>query len=161
MNSGVALLVLLFLVALARSGRGGGPPGVPALSNPLDIFPVPGGTFSDTWGAPRPGGRTHEGTDVFAPEGTGVFAAHAGRATVRQTPIGGNSVTLSGERGLSTYYAHLAEVFVETGAQVQAAEQIGTVGATGDAAGTPPHLHFQLWIDRKLQNPFPYLRGLA
>jgi hypothetical protein len=83
------------------------------------------------------------GSDLFAPRGQPVVAVGSG--TVLESgyePIGGNAVLIRGNDGLLYYYAHFASApLVSVGQQVQAGQQIGVVGNTGDASGGPTHLH--------------------
>jgi len=106
------------------------------------ICPVQGAVaFSDTFGAPRVG-HTHQGTDMMAGFGTPLVAVTGGSITTRSGGIGGNSIWLSGNNGTSYYYAHL-QSFVGGARSVSPGEMIGTVGDSGNAAGTP-HLHFEI-----------------
>jgi LysM repeat protein len=116
------------------------------------VCPVPGGKFGDTWGAPRSGGRLHEGTDVFAPHGSPVLAPVAGHVTVKTGTIGGIQFTLKGDNGHVYHGTHMAES-TATG-RVVAGQQVGTVGNTGNAAGTPPHLHFEIHPNGNAVNPY-------
>lgn len=160
MSDAAPLLLIAIGAWLFTRGRRGGPPGAPAV-NPLAEFPVAGRTsYTDTWGAPRPGGRTHQGTDVFAAEGTPVVAAHAGLVEQKTTPVGGQTVTIYGD-GVTSYYAHLSAFEGQSAVTVNPGTVVGYVGSTGDAAGGPPHLHFQLWIAHKLVNPYAYLRSIT
>ena len=111
------------------------------------------------WGAPRDGGaRRHEGIDVFAPRGTPVLAGAAGRVSrVQETPIGGRVVWLQTDAG-SLYYAHLDRPLVAAGDRVGAGDTLGTVGNTGNAAATPPHLHFGIYAPRAI-DPEPFVVG--
>ena len=76
------------------------------------LMPVEGVTLSqvgDTWGAARSEGRSHEGTDIFAPEGTPVYSATPGYVyRIGQNPYGGNVVVVMGGAGVRYYYAHLS-----------------------------------------------------
>jgi len=94
----------------------------------------------DTFGAPRPGGRIHEGDDMQAARGTPILAAVPG--VVRRVPntLGGNAVILDSAPGYM-YYAHLS-AYGASG-RVPAGTVIGYVGDTGDARGLIPHLHFE------------------
>jgi peptidoglycan LD-endopeptidase LytH len=108
----------------------------------LATCPVAGPhSYVDSFGAPRSGGRTHQGDDIMAPRGTPVVAAQAGNAVQDPNSLGGNSVIVYATNGDYTYYAHL-DSYGASG-QVSAGTQIGTVGNTGDAAGGPTHLHFE------------------
>ena len=111
-------------------------------------FPVAGAhDFSDTWHAPRSGGRLHQGTDVFAAEGTPVRASERGvLARVGTDTLGGTKLWLVGESGTQYYYAHLSGYApgVGDGRVVAAGEVVGYVGHTGNARTTPPHLHFEV-----------------
>ena len=110
---------------------------------------------------PRDGGRReHHGVDIFAPRDTAVVAASAGIVTsVATTAIGGNVVWVRDpRRGQSHYYAHLSRQAVATGQRVAAGEIIGYVGNTGNARGTPPHLHFGIYASREGPiDPLPFV----
>lgn len=108
--------------------------------------PVGGQTwFSGSWGEPRPGGRRHKGTDVFAHKGTPVLAPVGGTVTHRSGRIGGNAFYLKGDDGNVYYGAHL-DTLVAGPARVEVGARLGTVGATGNAEGTTPHLHFEIHL---------------
>lgn len=119
---------------------------------PLLSFPVAGADWRAIWsgfGAERDGGaRAHRGVDIFAPRSTiAVAAADAWVTRVDTTPRGGNVVWLQPLFGnMRLYYAHLHEQFVERGQFVLAGEPIGSVGNTGNAITTPPHLHFGVYV---------------
>lgn len=114
-------------------------------------FPVAGADVSamqSRFGAERDGGRRrHEGVDIFAPRGTEVVAVAPGIVTrVSDTGIGGRVVWVwNPARGLSFYYAHLDEQKVTPGTRVDSGTVVGTVGNTGNARTTPPHLHFGIY----------------
>ncbi|MEM8556749.1 MAG: M23 family metallopeptidase [Bacteroidota bacterium] len=112
------------------------------------------------WGAPRDGGaRLHEGVDIFAPRGTPAVASLPGRITrVQDTPLGGRVVWLRTRIG-SLYYAHLDEQRVQRGQRVQSGDTLGTVGNTGNARTTPPHLHFGVYTGSGAVDPYPFLVG--
>ena len=103
-------------------------------------------SFTDTWGAPRSGGRTHQGVDMLAARGTELVAIEAG--TVRRmgtSSLGGITVWLRGSSGDEFYYAHLdgwASGIFE-GKAVGVGELLGYVGTTGNAPSHIPHLHFE------------------
>jgi murein DD-endopeptidase MepM/ murein hydrolase activator NlpD len=104
--------------------------------------PVAGpSTFVDTWGAPRSGGRRHQGVDLISPRGTPSVAVVGGTIRISQNRLGGNALWLNGNDGNTYYYAHF-DRYGNTGT-VNAGDVIGYVGDTGNARGTP-HLHFEV-----------------
>jgi LysM repeat protein len=110
---------------------------------PVWLCPVRGRvSFVDTWGAPREGGTFHQGTDMFSPRGTPVVASVGGTLELRHGSIGGNAYYLHGDDGTTYYGAHLDAITAQAG-RIEAGQQIGVVGDTGDAKGTPTHLHFE------------------
>jgi peptidoglycan LD-endopeptidase LytH len=115
-------------------------------------------SFIDSWGYPRPGGRTHEGTDMMAASGAPVVAITDGRITFEgYGTTAGNWVILSGDDGNSYWYMHNRENLV-TGGRVRVGQQIATVGDTGNAIGGPPHVHFEFHPGGGGPvNPFPLL----
>lgn len=118
---------------------------------PIYRFPVEGADPGDIWsvfGDARGGGRRiHHGIDIFAPRGTVLLAAtDAYVARIGNRTLGGRIVTLHDrERDIYLYYAHLENWLVEEGSFVRAGEPIGTMGNTGNARFTPPHLHIGLY----------------
>jgi murein DD-endopeptidase MepM/ murein hydrolase activator NlpD len=128
------------------------------------LMPVAGAKVSrvaDSWGTPRPGGRTHQGQDIFARQGTAVFSATGGYVVrVGRTPLSGNAAVIAGAGGWRYYYAHLKTVApgMRVGKQVTPETVIGWVGNTGNAAHTPPHLHFAMYTRAGVVNPLPLLR---
>lgn len=105
------------------------------------VCPVGGpSAFSDTWGAARPGGRHHQGTDLIADFGTPLVAAVSGVAVPRHDVLGGTTIGLIGANGTRYYYAHLSR-YGKTG-DVQQGDVIGYVGHTGDSPVN--HLHFEI-----------------
>lgn len=127
---------------------------------PLLGFPVEGASQRDIgsfWGDVRDGGlRRHEGVDVFAARGTPVIAVADGRiSSTGDGGLGGKKVWLR-TRNLSLYYAHLDSIMVHSGESVVAGDTLGTVGNTGNARTTPPHLHFGVYR-RGALNPLPFI----
>jgi murein DD-endopeptidase MepM/ murein hydrolase activator NlpD len=108
--------------------------------------PVDGPTsFTDTFGEPRSGGRTHQGVDMFAATGTPVAAIVDG-SVLRKTssPAGGITLYYTGGDGYEYFYAHLSGYAdVSPGQKMSAGDRLGFVGDTGNAGGGPPHLHFE------------------
>jgi murein DD-endopeptidase MepM/ murein hydrolase activator NlpD len=132
------------------------------------VFPVYGpAAYSDTFGAPRADVSYHHGDDIFAPLGSPILAVADGTVfSVGWNDIGGNRLWLRDEEGNQFYYAHLSafSTLARNGARVKAGDVLGFVGNTGDAEGTPYHLHFEihplallfLGYDGAV-NPTPYL----
>lgn len=103
-------------------------------------------TFSDTWGAPRSGGRRHQGVDFLAARGTPVVAVEDGMIERMQNGgLGGITVWLRGSGGDAYYYAHLDAwaAGLSVGQEVSAGQQLGIVGTTGNAPAHIPHLHWE------------------
>ena len=119
---------------------------VPSMS-----FPVKGRGNSDIgslFGVPRDGGRRkHHGVDIFARRHTPIVAPTEGRITrVDETEIGGRVVWLRDtKRNQAVYFAHLQDILVNQGEYVYPGDTLGTVGNTGNARTTPPHLHFGIY----------------
>jgi hypothetical protein len=128
------------------------------------VRPLPGAKLTDTFGAARSGGRKHEGIDIFAPEGTPIHAVAGGTIVQGFTNgLGGNVVRIQGDDGRFYYYAHLTPGStnnLRVGQHVAAGDVIGGVGHTGDAAGTPNHLHFQVRQNGEWINPYNFLSAL-
>ena len=122
--------------------------------------PLPERHLTDTWGAARSEGRKHEGIDIFAERGTPIHTSTHG--IVRKVGIdrlGGNVVSIIGPGGAGHYYAHLeAYADITEGDWVEQGDIIGYVGDSGNAKGTPTHLHYGIYIDGKAVNPYPLLQ---
>ena len=132
----------------------------PVLSKPLPdtpkqsgqgyVFPVYGeSSYSDTYGAMRGdvSGGWHHGDDIFAALGAPILAvAHGTVFSVGWNKVGGWRLWLRDDRGWEYYYAHLSAYspLAVNGAVVNAGDVLGFVGNTGDAQGTPFHLHFEV-----------------
>lgn len=111
------------------------------------VCPVNGAvSFTDTWGAPRSGGRTHKGVDMLASRGTPLVAIESG--TIKRMGnggLGGITVYITGNSGDLYYYAHLDgwAAGLTTGQSVTVGDLIGYVGNSGNARYTVTHLHFE------------------
>jgi len=118
-------------------------------------------SFRDTWGAPRSGGRRHQGTDVMAPFNVPVYAFTSGVILRRSSSrLGGLGLYLRGDDGATYFYAHLNGYTAagSAGRRVVAGEHIGYNGYTGNASRSAPHVHFERQpAGGAKQNPFPYL----
>ena len=148
--------------AQRRSGGGGGSaavsrsaPSTPIVSGDW-VCPVQGPVaFVDSWGAPRSGGRRHQGVDMMSPRGTPVVAPVSGSVSHRGNSVGGLSFHLNGDDGHYYYGTHLSAYANEGAGHVQAGTIIGYVGDTGNARGNP-HLHFEIHPNGGAAvNPYP------
>jgi murein DD-endopeptidase MepM/ murein hydrolase activator NlpD len=134
--------------------------GAPFLSG--FVFPVMWPyRFTNDWGYPRSGGRSHKGTDIIAAHGTPLLAVERGVISrIGNDPLGGAKVWLVGQSGNHYYYAHVSGFApgLHVGQVVDAGAVIAYVGDTGNAVGTIPHLHFQVHPNGGAAvNPFPLL----
>jgi murein DD-endopeptidase MepM/ murein hydrolase activator NlpD len=112
-------------------------------------FPIAGvASYSHDWWFPRfgPVWRLHQGTDIFAAHGTPVRSPVDGKVRVTNGGLGGLSVYVIQPDGTYWYLTHLAGTAegLVTGATVTTGQVVGFVGATGNARGGPPHLHFEV-----------------
>lgn len=121
--------------------------------------PLPDRHLTDTWGGARSEGRTHEGIDIFAPRGTPIQATTAGVIyRIGDDRLGGKVVFIMGPGGAGHYYAHMedyADISINT--WVNSGDIIGYVGDSGNAKGTPPHVHYGIYIQGRAVNPYPLL----
>lgn len=132
----------------------------------LRIFPIASNQtrVSNDFGYVRyEGARPHEGNDLFDDVGSPLVAVDDGDLRSGLDPTGGNVVSLYSNDGVKYYYAHLSR-FVDGSTspppprQVRAGDLVGYLGATGNAAGTPPHVHFEVKPGRGTAvNPHPAL----
>lgn len=149
------------LAAAAAAGAQGGPPVPGGILCPVPGV-VAGRDVINDWGFPRSGGRTHQGNDLFAARGTPVVAVADG-VVVRTNPpgrpsrLGGITVTYRIADGSEWYNAHLHTIAsgIGVGSQVVQGQTIGTVGNTGNARSTPPHLHLGRRWGGSWVNPWP------
>jgi peptidoglycan hydrolase-like protein with peptidoglycan-binding domain len=129
----------------------------------LDAFPVAGTcSYSDSWLAPRSGGRLHEGVDVIAARGVPVVAVKDGviSKTYTNQRLSGNAIRLTIADETYFFYAHL-DGFAEgitVGSTVSAGQIIGYIGSTGS---TTPHLHFEVHpLGGAAVNPYPIVKAV-
>ncbi len=132
---------------------------------PVLINPVSGASnrsIQSFYGDSRDGGRrSHEGVDIFARKGTPVIAPADGIVSrTGITRLGGKVVWMyDRKRQHSYYFAHLDSQHVTPGISVKQGDTLGTVGNTGNARFTPPHLHFGIYQARS-KDPLYYIRTL-
>jgi peptidoglycan LD-endopeptidase LytH len=130
------------------------------------VCPVDGASsFSDSWGAPRSGGRTHKGVDMSASKGTPLVAMEAGGVyRLSNSSLGGISLYLIGNSGDLYYYAHLDAWAdgIADGQRVAAGDLVGYVGTTGNSPSWLPHLHLG-WKpgNGDWANPYPMVNELC
>lgn len=122
-------------------------------------------TFVDSWGAPRSGGRTHEGVDMIAARGTPIAAIFSGviqRATT--SSLGGITLWLLTDAGDEFYYAHMDGYAdgIASGVRVSEGQIIGFNGSTGNAPDYLPHLHFEYHPGGGSPvNPYPLVASIC
>src|SRR5687767_15658728 len=150
-------------ISPASAAASSSAPSAPLMRSTDGMYcPVAGPTsFVDSWGAPR-SGHTHQGVDMMGSYGTPLAAVVSGTITyAAYDGSGGNMLFLSGSDGNAYWYMHNQENYVGQGASVQAGEIIGTLGDTGNAAGTP-HLHFEYHPGGGAAvNPYPLVAGIC
>lgn len=131
---------------------------------PVPVHGVRSQQLSDTWGRSRSQGRTHEGIDILALQGTKVYSATEGLiADLRDNRLGGKVIWVLGPGGSWHYYAHLSghKRGLAVGDYIKKGQLIGYVGNTGNARHTAPHLHYGIYLQGKGRgavNPYLYLR---
>jgi murein DD-endopeptidase MepM/ murein hydrolase activator NlpD len=129
----------------------------------LQAFPMQGRcSFSDTWHAPRGGGRLHEGVDIIGARGLAIYAVVDGTITRMLTggELSGNSIRLTAPDGTYFFYAHLDgfAAGLATGQTVRAGQVIGYNGSTG---ATTAHLHFEIHPQGGAAvNPYPIVKAV-
>jgi murein DD-endopeptidase MepM/ murein hydrolase activator NlpD len=130
------------------------------INGDLFIWPCTG-YISSLYGyriAPFAGTRQfHSGLDIASSMGSPVKAAMAGRVSqVGFDYSFGNFVLISHHSGYRTFYGHMNDVRVKTGAYVETGERIGDIGSTGLSTG--PHLHFSVYKNGVTVNPRSLMR---
>ena len=115
--------------------------------------------FSNSFGAPRHGGRNHGGNDIFAKRGAAVVAPMGGKLRRADGSRAGLAFYIDGDDGTTYYGSHLDSIAI-AGGRVERGQKLGTVGTTGNAQGTPPHLHFEVKPGGGASvDPYAYLRS--
>jgi len=122
--------------------------------------PLPAQHLIDTWGGARSQGRSHEGIDIFAKRGTPIQATTQGIVSkVGENTLGGRVVFIIGPGGAGHYYAHLEDYAdISPNDWVNTGDIIGYVGDSGNAKGTPPHVHYGIYINGSAVNPYTLLQ---
>lgn len=142
-------------------GNGGGDSGAGAVSGGIACPVGDPVSFSDTYGAPRSGGRSHMGVDMLSPIGTPIYAYEDGVISrMNNSSLGGISLYLTGASGNEYYYTHLSGYAsgISAGQRVTAGQHIAHNGDSGNAAGIP-HLHFEVRPGGGGNvNPYPYAK---
>ncbi len=147
-------------LARAAAARGSAAGGVSAAATPNFLCPFPGSSFTNSWGAPRSGGRGHRGTDLMGPYGAPLYASASGTVYTGNSGLGGKTVWLIADYGTGFYYAHLDSFNVGSGSRVSRGDVVGYNGASGNADGGAPHLHFEIHPNGRgssAVNPYPTL----
>lgn len=121
-------------------------------------WPTKGGYISSYMG-PR-WGKMHKGIDIARTDRSTsppIYAAESGTVETATFNNGGygNLVIINHGNGMKTLYAHLASMTVKPGQKVSKGQQIGVMGTTGNSTGI--HLHFEVHVNGKPQNPMKYL----
>ena len=115
------------------------------LTNPVDKADNKSYNAKSFWFYPWGKSGTHKGVDIFAREGTTVRPSTSGLVVFKgEIAIRGNVVLILGPRWRLHYYAHLKDINASTFTWVSKADEIGTVGTTGNAKGKPAHLHYSI-----------------
>lgn len=133
----------------------------PPQAMPVPVAGVRAADIADTFGAPR-GRREHAGIDIFARRGTAVLSATRGVVTsVRDGGLGGRQVWILGPGNEAHYYAHLQDWAPGLRAHdvIEAGDVLGFVGDSGNARGTPPHLHYGVYTADGAIDPLPRLKA--
>ncbi len=132
----------------------------PPTSLPVPVKGVDSRRIADTFGAPRGSDRTHDGIDIFADRGTEVVSATRGLVvSIRDTGLGGKQVWVVGPARERHYYAHLEgwRPGLGEGDVVMPGDTLGFVGNSGNARGTPPHLHYGIYGASGAYDPLPLM----
>ena len=135
----------------------------PPATLPVPVQSVAPRQVADTFGAPRGADRRHEGVDIFAPRGTPVTSTTRGVVVaINDRGLGGRQVWVLGPGGERHYYAHLDDWApgLAEGDVVEAGAALGTVGNSGNARGTPPHLHYGVYGSDGALDPLPRMRAV-
>lgn len=131
-------------------------------ASPVPVQGVAAADIAATFGALRSGDRSHDGVDIFATRGTPVLSATRGVVlSVRESGIAGRQVWVIGPARERHFYAHLDDWVpgLQRGDVLRVDDGLGTVGDTGNARGTPTHLHYGIYGAAGALDPLPRLRA--
>jgi murein DD-endopeptidase MepM/ murein hydrolase activator NlpD len=146
-----------------ETGTTAPPPPPPASSG--GACPVAGAvSFTDSWGDPRSGGRSHKGVDMIAARNTPLVAIFSGRIQrLSSGALSGVALYLRADNGDQFFYAHLESYAdISVGQSVAEGEVIGYNGSSGNAPDHLPHLHFEYHPGGgSAVNPYPLVRSLC
>ncbi|MEG2310800.1 MAG: M23 family metallopeptidase [Clostridia bacterium] len=119
------------------------------------IWPTTARNITSTFGYR---GDFHTGIDLAGPSGSSIFAYKDGVVTFSgYSSDYGNYIKIDHGNGFSTLYAHSSKLLVRAGNVVKQGQTIALIGRTGWATGN--HLHFEVRINGKCTNPYPYIAG--
>lgn len=100
----------------------------------------------------------HQGQDFAAPLNTPIYATAPGIVSFAGVRSGyGNTVEIDHGRGFKTRFAHLNAMAVQPGQRIALGQRIGAMGTTGRSTGV--HLHYEVWMDGRPQNPARFFRA--
>lgn len=101
----------------------------------------------------------HTGLDFSTPAGEPIYAPADGRVVHSAKSQGlGLAVVIDHDFGIRTIYGHCSRLMVKYGQEVRRGDVIAYVGRSGITTG--PHLHYEVHVDGRPANPFPYLLDL-
>jgi hypothetical protein len=145
--------------ALRGVGSSGTTQPVSSPTGPVSFLRPVAGPIGDGFGAPRAGGRRHQGIDFPVAYGTRVGAAGVGTTIFAAYNYGGygNLVVVQHRLGYTSWYAHLSSITTQVGQNVVGGTEIGRVGSTGYSTG--PHLHFEVRRYNTPIDPVPLLQS--
>lgn len=147
--TGVANAAVLRKLGLKIRAVATGPAATSGTAQFLKVFPVVGKySYENDFGDPR-GQGPHQGNDIIGSMGLQLVSCVDGtilRLTRKETGLGGIWIWIVDGAGNEYYYAHMASIApdLQPGSKVTAGQFVGTMGMTGDARGTIPHLHFEI-----------------
>lgn len=100
----------------------------------------------------------HSGLDFPGASFTPIYSTAPGVVSFTGVRSGyGNTVEVDHGAGFKTRYAHLAAYTVRVGQRVTVGQRIASMGSTGRSTG--PHLHYEVWVNGRAQNPNRYLKA--